>query len=404
VRWAALRAAGIALAATAIVAGDVAAYGRKAARFDEPLRNLQASEALLVRSLLSIRDERPGDALRDIDALLAANPDFELAHLIKGDLLMARAGAIRTLGDAAVAPAPRIEALREEARARLARYSLQPSANLVPKYLLQMHPQQRYAVVVDTVKSTLYLFQNDAGRARYVADYYISVGKNGIDKLREGDKKTPLGVYRVVGQVPARELSDFYGAGAWPIDYPNEWDRRHGRKGHGIWLHGTPRGTYSRPPRASDGCVVLANDDLTALGKKLQAGLTPVIIAEAVEWVDSAQAQALREELGDTVERWRRDRERGDADGWLAHYARSFPTGGMRRERWAGYQRRALETAAGPVALSEVTMFLSPGRDDLAVVTFRQERTANGKASTMRTRQYWVREFGLWKIAYEGAG
>jgi hypothetical protein len=71
----------------------------------------------------------------------------------------------------------------------------------VPKYLLQMHPQQRYAVVVDSAKSTLYPFENQAGRPRYLADYYISVGKNGIDKLREGDKKTHS-AYRALSECP----------------------------------------------------------------------------------------------------------------------------------------------------------------------------------------------------------
>src|SRR3546814_8483534 len=50
-----------------------------------------------------------------------------------------------------------------------------------------------------------------------------------------------------------RKLPDFYGDGAYPLNYPNEWDKHEGRKGYGIWLHGTPSTTYSRPPRASDG-------------------------------------------------------------------------------------------------------------------------------------------------------
>ncbi len=45
--------------------------------------------------------------------------------------------------------------------------------------------------------------------------------------------------------------------------------------GHGIWLHGTPSDTFSRPPKASDGCVVLANTDLDALAKNLQIGTDP---------------------------------------------------------------------------------------------------------------------------------
>lgn len=45
-----------------------------------------------------------------------------------------------------------------------------------------------------------------------------------------------------------------------------------GRNGYGIWLHGTPSDTFSRPPRTSDGCVVLANTDLDEIARRLQVG------------------------------------------------------------------------------------------------------------------------------------
>ena len=92
------------------------------------------------------------------------------------------------------------------------------------------------------------------------------------------------------------------GIGAFPLNYPNEWDAREGRNGHGIWLHGTPRDTYSRPPRASDGCVVLTNEDLDDLTKRLQVRLTPVIIADGVEWVSVPAVQALQRSLADGLE------------------------------------------------------------------------------------------------------
>ena len=37
---------------------------------------------------------------------------------------------------------------------------------IVPRYLLQMQPEQKHAVVVDTQKSRLYLYQNDNGTPR----------------------------------------------------------------------------------------------------------------------------------------------------------------------------------------------------------------------------------------------
>ena len=406
--WPTVRGVGIALMAAVIVAGDVSAMGRhlSGAGSQRHLvgRTLQAAEAMLVQSLLSVRENRLADALRQIDALLVTNPNFRLAQLIKGDLLLARARPISTIGNVRDAPAEVVNDLREEALARLQRYRLEPPKDLVPKYLLQLQPEQRYALVVDTTKSTLYVFENDGGRPRYAADYYITVGKNGFDKAREGDKKTPLGVYHVVTELPRSKLAEFYGIAAWPINYPNEWDERLGRKGHGIWLHGTPRDTYSRPPRASDGCVVLNNQDLDQLGKHLQVGLTPVVIADGVEWVESKQVDALRGALMQQVERWRGDWEHRNTEAYLTHYARGFSSGDMNLAEWAAQKRRVNASKEWiKLQVSDVSIFLYPGRQELAVVTFLQDYSSNNLANKMRKRQYWLREGGTWKIAYEGS-
>ena len=114
----------------------------------------------------------------------------------------------------------------------------------------------------------------------------LTVGED----LGVGDtfRKTPVGVYVISDQIPRSRLTDFYGAGAYPLDYPNEWDQTVGRTGHGIWLHGVPSDTYNRPPRASDGCVVLANPDIAEVAQYVQVGVTPVIISDRIEWVERA--------------------------------------------------------------------------------------------------------------------
>ena len=40
----------------------------------------------------------------------------------------------------------------------------------MPRYLLQMQADQKYAIVVDTQKARLYVYQNDKGTPRFVAD------------------------------------------------------------------------------------------------------------------------------------------------------------------------------------------------------------------------------------------
>lgn len=365
--------------------------------------NIEA-EAMLVQTLIEVRNNRLDAALTEVEKVIQAYPNFRLAHLIKGDLLLARARPLRELGEAPNAPRDQIEDLRDEARVRLARYQFERPLDRVPKYLLQMDGDQKHAIVVDTRQSTLYVFENRNGVPHYVADYYVTSGKNGADKMRQGDKKTPLGVYHVTDNLPREKLGALYGAGAFPISYPNEIDRREGRNGNGIWLHGVPFDTYSRPPRASDGCVVLTNQDLQTIGKSLRIGVTPVIIANGVDWVKADSLEGLRNDLMTTVESWRRDWESLNTDSYLKHYARGFSSGGQNLDAWS-QQKRQVNAGKSyiKVKLDNMSAFLYPGRDDLAVVSFSQDYQSSNLSNQMKKRQYWIHEKGQWRILYEGA-
>ena len=361
-------------------------------------------DALLVKTLLAIKNNQLDVALAEVEKVLQAYPNFRLAHLVKGDLLLARSQPLKAMGGAAGAPSDRVADLREEARARLARYQHERPADRVPRYLVQLQPEQKYALVVDTSKSTLYVFENHGGNVRYLADYYISSGKNGIDKLREGDKKTPLGVYHVTSSMPREKLADLYGTGAFPINYPNEWDRREGRKGSGIWLHGTPSDTFSRPPQASDGCVVLTNRDLDAIRQRMQIGLTPVIISSAVEWVQPQAITGTRQELNGALESWRRDWESLDTERYLKHYSPAFTSGNQDYKEFAKQKRQVNSGKQWvKVKLDRVSIFLYPGKQQLAVVTFDQDYTSSNLSNRMRKRQYWIKDGASWRIVQEGS-
>ena len=405
-----------ALLGLALAAGSFAAHAMGGQPVQQrPLNGHSAAavepEALLFRTLLEIKNNRLGSALTEIEQVLQTHPNFRLAHLIKGDLLMARVRPLTTIGNDQGAPQDRLADLRDEAKARLARHQQERPVGRVPRYLLQLLPEQKHAFVVDTSKSTLYVFENRNGTPHYIADYYISSGKNGIDKFREGDKKTPLGVYHVTGSLPRDKLdliygkaSGLYGAGAFPINYPNEWDKRQGRNGSGIWLHGVPFDTYSRPPRASDGCVALTNEDLETIGRNVQIGLTPVIIANNVEWVSPDAAKSLREELARSVETWRHDWESIATEKYLTHYSATFSSGKQNLKDWSQQKR---QVNAGKtwikVKVDNVSMFLYPGMDNMAVVTFDQDYASSNLSNQMRKRQYWIKENKGWKIVYEGA-
>ena len=325
----------------------------------------------------AIEANQPDLALKRVDALITDYPNFRLAYLVRGDLLLARARPLRQ----------------------------RPDENQLPRYVLQLPPQEQHVFVVDSRSSRLYVFANEAGKPRRVADYYVTLGKNGVDKTREGDQKTPIGVYHITANLPKSKLTDFYGAGAFPINYPNEWDKRLGRNGHGIWLHGVPSDLYSRPPRASDGCIVLANPDLLAVGRYVQVGLTPVIIADEIEWVDAGALAAERSSLAAALEQWRADWQSRDTPRYLSHYSTRFSSGTENYATWAEHKGTVNASKKWiTVGLSGVGMFRYPRERDFVVVTFTQDYRSNGLSNVMKKRQYWVKEDGRWKILYEGAG
>jgi len=361
------------------------------------------ADATIALVLRDITENKFDAALTRTENLLKLYPNFRLAHLIRGDLLTARTAPLRAFGSAAEAPEGRIADLRDEAVARIKGYANRPQQAFVPRYLLQMPEDQRYAVVVDTQRSRLYLYRNDKGRPSFVADYYITQGKEGADKTREGDKRTPIGVYHVTSHLPRAKLGDFYGVGAFPISYPNEWDRINGRDGHGIWLHGVPSNTYSRPPKASDGCVVLTNEDLTTISGFLQIGVTPVIISSSIEWSSIDDWQAERNALNAQMESWRRDWEGRDVEKYLQHYSSRFRSNDAGFAAWAEQKRRV---ASGKtwikVQMQGLSMLRNPGKQDMVVVTFDQDYRSNNLSNVSHKRQYWIKESGQWKIIYEG--
>lgn len=353
----------------------------------------------------AIEKNRTDLALQRVDALLSTNPNFRLAHLIRGDLLLARLQPLHTFGNVMkTVPPEKVEDLRAEALARMRAQRDRPTSAKAPHYLIQLRPEQTHALIVDSKRSRLYVFENVKGKPRFVADFYVTLGKQGVVKTREGDQKTPVGVYWVTANLPRQKLSDFYGAGAYPISYPNPWDRRLGRNGSGIWLHGTPSNTYSRPPRASDGCIVLANEDLDAVSQYLQVGLTPVIIAEEIQWKTSAEIETERESLSVALESWRKDWQSGETERYLAHYAKTFRSADQDYAGWAAHKRSVNARKSWlKVGIAGVSMFRHPQQQDLVETVFEQNYSSSNLSNTMRKRQYWIKEDGRWRILYEGA-
>ena len=364
--------------------------------------NHESVESLLVRTLDAIRAERLDLALSRADTLVKRQPDFKLGQLVRADILLAQNGNLETFAGPR-SKDPRAGGMRDEARVRLNRYVAAPPSDQLPVNLVQPPADATAILVVDSKASRLYAFRLQEGRWKLAADYYVSIGLKGFDKLVEGDQRTPLGVYTPVRRIDGKRLDPYYGISAWPLNYPNEWDAQQGRKGHGIWIHGAPLDVYSRPPRASNGCVVLSNEDLKALEPLLVEGKTQVLVTDTIEWAPSPRIDSLRRSIASALEAWRADWSANDMDKYLSHYSDEFQTGKIDLATWERDKRRV---ASGKewvkVSTSDVSIFLVPGRSDLAVVDFDQEYASSNLSNQMRKRQYWQREPDGWKILFEG--
>lgn len=314
-------------------------------------------ESLLLNVYRLMSEGQSDAALTTANQLVEQYPTFNLGHLVRGDLLMSRVRPVTTVGD--VRPpsetGERLSDLREEARGRLQALTSPAPTNLVPDVLIKLSPEQKHLLVVDTSKARLYLFAHQEGELRYQTDYYVTIGKAGSDKQSTGDQKTPLGIYRITGSIPGNKLTDFYGKGALTLNYPNTWDQQRGRTGYGIWLHGVPSSSYNRPPKASNGCVVLANPDMESLMNKIQPG-THVVITNKLSWR--------------SPEAWKAEQAR-----FMAYFSTLYTT--------SGRQSRDLPP------LESASLFRYPNAQLMIQVSFPQKETSR--------EQYWSYDGNQWR-------
>ena len=363
------------------------------------------AEARLIEVYQLLARGQSRAALNISQQLVQTYPDFHLAQLVHGDILASRQRPVRGMGDVPSPLNPQGEAslteLRAESQARLKSLTERPPEGALPAEFINLSARNKHAIAVDTSRSRLYLFANSAAGMRLVADYYISVGKSGVEKKVEGDLRTPLGVYFITSNLDPKSLTNFYGAGALPINYPNILDSQRGKTGKGIWLHGTPPGQFSRPPQATDGCVVLANPDLRHVIKTVEVGTTPVVISQNLKWVAPGKTQTEAQAFRNALTAWQRAKSAGNINDLLDHYSPNFNSYGKTLNDWTPVLRTEQANIKGrKLELKDLSLLRWIDASDTMIVTFGE--VPNGSRTGPVKRQYWARQGSQWKIFFEG--
>ncbi len=376
-------------------------------------------EAELLKAILHFKSGKLDLALNGLDRLIKKVPDFQLAYLLKGDLLLSKFGNTNNLGQttilASIIPQlgntkkQQLKFLREEAQLRVRALLNENKSKVWPRQILALGESVNKALLVDKRANRMYVYSRKASGELFeeVNDYYITTGKLVGDKAVKGDLRTPEGVYFVTSWISPKKLPDKYGIGAFPVNYPNELDKRNGKTGYGIWLHGTDKGSYSRPPRDSEGCVVLTNIDLESLKSEIKPGITPVVITDKVEWVDYASWLKEKQEILQAVESWRADWESMNVNKYLSHYGQEFWSASHNLKSWSARKRLlARNKTYQSVKFSDLSVLLYPKKekneDQIAVVRLKQDYKSNNFKSKMRKRLYLTKKNDDWKILYEG--
>ena len=363
------------------------------------------AEARLIEVYKLLAQSQGRDALAKAENLVRDYPNFQLAQLVYGDLLSARVRPVHILGD--VPPnllkdaAPALAELRDESQMRLKALRERPPQGSVPSQFLALSPRNKHAIAIDASRSRLYLFENRTTGLTLVADFYISVGKSGLEKNIEGDLRTPMGVYFITSNLDPKSLKNFYGSGALPLNYPNVLDSKRGKTGKGIWLHGTPPGQFSRPPQATDGCVVLANPDLDQIIRTVEVRTTPVVISQQLNWITQKVVRSESKAFEDALNAWQTAKSSGNVDRVLSFYSPDFNNNGQTLAEWTPTLRTELTKGRGrAIQLKDLSLLRWTDANDTMIVTFGE--VAVGTVTGPTKRQYWGRQGSRWKIFFEG--
>ena len=377
-------------------------------------QELARAEKRLVEILAQIERREINEAFRAVTELTEEVPNFRAAQLLYADLLRLRTGAApmgeqlaqsqaspskRNMGvaDQSIAPSEFYQGLKNELQRRRQASMDLPPPGMIPSNFLHLGPNVRHAIAVDASRSRLYVFANGPQGMTLLGNFYVTVGRNGVDKRAEGDQRTPLGVYFVGRQIPGERLPELYGKGALTVNYPNDWDRVQGRTGSGIWLHGVPSDQFARVPQASDGCVVLSNPDIAFLMASIDRR-TPVLIADKLNWVTPQWTiqQRKKDSFMLEIEHWQTAWRQGDTQRLNSLYSAEMAGGTDLLEK-----RRSRLSAVGPLSkLAVDEMSVYNWQEDAGEIRIVNLHIAKGNNSPT-VRQYWRKNAGRWQIFSE---
>lgn len=231
-----------------------------------------------------------------------------------------------------------------------------------------------HALIVDKSQQQLHVWRIKDGEPSLVESYRCSTGENEGDKWVRGDMRTPEGVYFFCSVIDGRTLPSKYGFWAFTTDYPNFVDRRRGKNGDGIWLHGRDKPLANKPD--SNGCVALENQDLIKVSRFIRLQSTPMIVVDKMVMAPRSAIMQQERELRGFIESWRQTWESRDVDSYMDHYSPNFQSCWLDFKGWKEKKRRLSKRYSNiRVRLGNVYLYRQNG---LITAIFMQGYSSDG--------------------------
>ena len=160
------------------------------------------------------------------------------------------------------------------------------------------------------------------------------------DKLKEGDLKTPIGVYKLVNLLT--KVNSFYGPFAFETEYPNLYDRAQKKNGYGIWIHGFP--LKGKRDDNTKGCIVMKNNNLKNLKKKIDYKNSYLLIAQ--DKLLTTNIDEISKILA-FIYKWRKAWMESDLETYKTFYDKSFrKSDGKNLKEFLEYKKRVFKIRA----------------------------------------------------------
>ncbi len=240
------------------------------------------------------------------------------------------------------------------------------------------------------IKSKNELSVRSFDKGEVIKVYRAISGTNAGDKEKEGDKKTPEGIYFIERRIPKSRLIALHGSAAFELNYPNPIDRILKRTGNGIWIHGVDNEGRMKKSFDTLGCVAVSNSDVLDLAEVLTFKDIPIVILDQEKPELRSGLEAAEGPLRQRVIDWSKAWSSMDVNSYLSFYGPDFQSRGMNFDQWKVYKSRLAKIYKRIQVTVEDLKILQHGKYSVAI--FKQTYESDRIRSIARKRLYLVGE------------